>query len=283
MVRATFDAATSHVEPATVTAAELVLSGIDCLVAWGGGAAVGTAKALAARTGLPIMAVPTTYSGSEMTPVYGLTEAGVKVTQSDESVRPRVVLYDPDLTLNLPGDVTARSALNAMAHCIAATDGPAANPVSCALGYEGARAVLGSIEQASTHPRDRLARAALMRGAHLAGLALSYSGAGLHHRICHVLGGITGLAHADLHAAVLAHSFQHAPGQASRAAELSAATGQPDPAAWFHTIAHRLGVPATLQGAGVTTAQLARARERIEQTFAPTEAQAAMTILDEAA
>jgi maleylacetate reductase len=178
---------------------------VDGLVTLGGGSATGLAKAIALETGLPILAVPTTYAGSELTPVFGMTCGQRKRTGSDERVRPRTVLYDPELTVDLPASVTGPSAFNAMAHCFAALWSPRRDPLTSALAVEAIRTVVASLPVLADTPTDLDARAGLQYAAFLAGTALGRCGPGLQHRICHVLGGRLDLSHADTHSVVLPH------------------------------------------------------------------------------
>jgi maleylacetate reductase len=177
--------------------------GADCLVALGGGSATGLAKAIALETGLPILAVPTTFAGSEMTPIWGITAAGRKTTGKDLRVLPRTVIYDPALTLSLPPRVGAASGMNAVAHCVEALWTLAANPVTDAVAGDGIARLARGLRASHREPRDLEARAETLRGAWLGGTALAVAGTGLHHKICHVLGGSFGLPHAEVHAAVL--------------------------------------------------------------------------------
>lgn len=180
--------------------------GADGLVALGGGSAVGLAKAVALDSGLPILAVPTTYAGSEMTPVWGRTDAGRKVTGRDERVRPVVVVYDPCLTLGLPPALTAVSALNALAHCVEAAYAGDASPLTRLVAAAGADALCGSLTAAVRDGDGLHARRALLHGASLAGTALGAASMGVHHATCHLLGGMLGLPHAETHAVVLPHA-----------------------------------------------------------------------------
>lgn len=178
---------------------------VDGLITLGGGSATGLAKAIALDTALPILAVPTTYAGSELTPVYGMTGEQHKRTGTDERVRPRTVLYDPELTVDLPGSVTGPSAFNAAAHCFAALWSPSRDPLNSALAVEAIRTVAASLPVLSRTPTDLDARSGLQYAAFLAGTALGRSGTGLQHKICHVLGGRLNLSHADTHSVVLPH------------------------------------------------------------------------------
>src|SRR6185437_4454247 len=160
----------------------------DCLVSIGGVSAVGLAKAVALTAGLPIVAVPTTYAGSELTEVWGITEEGRKRTGRDPLVAPRAVVYDPELTYSLPAPVTAASGMNALAHCVEALWGPRAAPVTDACALEGIRRLAAGLRGAVARPLDAAARASALAGAWLAGEAFAAGGA-LHHTLCHVLGG----------------------------------------------------------------------------------------------
>lgn len=177
--------------------------GADSLLALGGGSATGLAKAIALERPLPILAVPTTYAGSEMTPIWGITADGRKRTGRDLTVLPRTVLYDPRLTVSLPPGATAASGMNAVAHCVEALWTESANPVTDALAGEGLRLLAHGLRGAVERPDDLEARVLALRGAWLGGSALAAAGTALHHKICHVLGGAFDLPHAEVHAAVL--------------------------------------------------------------------------------
>ena len=178
----------------------------DCLLSIGGGSTTGTAKAVALETGLPIVAVPTTYAGSEMTPIWGMTEKGRKTTGKALAVLPKVAIYDPELTFSLPDFITGPSAMNAMAHCVEAFYATGANPITSLMAEEGIRALARGIPIAVEKPDDVEGRSETLYGAYLAGAALAVTGAGLHHKICHVLGGAYDLPHAEMHTIVLPHA-----------------------------------------------------------------------------
>ena len=178
-------------------------SGAQALLSVGGGSTTGTAKAVALSNGLPIVAVPTTYAGSEMTPVWGLTELGEKVTGTDTRVLPRTVVYDPALTFSLPVGLSTASGLNALAHCVEAFWAPGRNPITSLLAGEGIRAVTQGLPAVVIDGLDPEARSQLLYGAYLSGASFAVAGSGLHHKICHVLGGTFDLPHAETHAVVL--------------------------------------------------------------------------------
>ena len=164
-------------------------SEVDSIVCVGGGSTTGLAKAVALTTGLPIVAVPTTYAGSEATRVWGLTKAAVKTTGVDSRVLPRAIVYDASLTVSLPADLSVASGLNAMAHCVDSMWAPGSDPIDRALAEEGIRALAAGLPAVVADPRDLQGRERTLYGAYLAAVAFSSAGSGLHHKICHVLGG----------------------------------------------------------------------------------------------
>ncbi|MFF4835985.1 maleylacetate reductase [Streptomyces sp. NPDC001315] len=176
---------------------------VDLLVSVGGGSTTGLAKAIALTSGIPILAVPTTYAGSEATSVWGLTEGTRKTTGVDARVLPRSIVYDATLTLSLPVATSVASGLNALAHCVDSMWAPRTDPVDQALAGEGIRALAAGLPAVVTHPDGLEGREQVLYGAYLAALAFSSAGSGLHHKICHVLGGAYDLPHAQTHAVVL--------------------------------------------------------------------------------
>jgi alcohol dehydrogenase class IV len=249
-------------EKARTRAAEV---GADVVLAFGGGSAVGTAKAIALTTGLPILCVPTTYSGSEATPVWGMTGGGRKTTGRHERVLPRTIVYDPELTYGLPVRISSASGLNAMAHCVEAFWAPRANPVSTALAEDGIRALAAGLARIPDEPSAEGARADALYGAYLAGASLAGAGSGLHHAICHALGGAYDLPHALTHATVLPHvvayTLPYAPEALRRMAR---AFDTDDPAAALRALAARLGIPKGLRELGLTEDQLEPIVERLD-------------------
>jgi maleylacetate reductase len=223
--------------------------GADGLVAIGGGSAIGLAKAIALTARAPIVAVPTTFAGSEMTAVYGLTAEGRKRTGRDEAVRPRTVVYDPELSRGLPREVAGPSAMNALAHCVDALWATGATPVSTLLAEGGARALREGLD-AGDHER-------LLYGAALAGWTFGVVGGALHHRICHLLGGAFDLPHAETHSAVLSHvTALNAPAAPEAAARLAAALGAGDLAGGVFDLARRSGAPTGLRELGLDAAEI---------------------------
>ncbi|WP_347110895.1 maleylacetate reductase [Paenarthrobacter sp. S56] len=176
---------------------------IDLLVSVGGGSTTGLAKAVALTTGIPIVAVPTTYAGSEATNVWGLTESARKTTGVDDRVLPVTVIYDASLTLSLPTDLSVASGLNGMAHCIDSLWAPRADPINAALAAEGIRALSRGLPLVKAEPENFGGREQALYGAYLSAVAFASAGSGMHHKICHVLGGTFNLPHAQTHATVL--------------------------------------------------------------------------------
>ena len=176
---------------------------VDLVLSVGGGSATGLAQAVALTTGLPIVAVPTTYAGSEATPVWGLTDAHGKVTGTDRRVLPRSVVYDAGLTVSLPVDVSVASGLNALAHCVDSMWAPRTDPVNTTLAVEGVRVLRDGLPKVVRDPAGLAGREQALYGAYLSAVAFASAGSGLHHKICHVLGGRYDLPHAQTHAVVL--------------------------------------------------------------------------------
>jgi maleylacetate reductase len=176
----------------------------DLIVSVGGGSATGLAKAAALERGLPVIAVPTTYSGSEMTPVWGRTDGAVKRTGRDIRALPRAVVYDPELLAGLPAPLAGASGMNALAHCVEALYAPSADPLTTLTALEGAR-LIARFLPAVCRSADPDSVAGLLWAACLAGRAFGTAGGSLHHSVCHLLGGTAGLPHAQTHAIVLPH------------------------------------------------------------------------------
>lgn len=200
--------------------------GVDLLLAVGGGSTTGLAKAVALTTGLPIVAVPTTYAGSEATNVWGTTENSRKTTGVDDRVLPTTVIYDAELTLSLPVELSVASGLNALAHCVDSLWAPRADPINAALASEGIRALAAGLPAVVADPRAVDGREQTLYAAYLAAVAFASAGSGLHHKICHVLGGAYDLPHAQTHAVVLPYVLAfNAPAAPEAAARIAAALG----------------------------------------------------------
>lgn len=227
--------------------------GARVLLSVGGGSTTGTAKAVALESKLPIVAVPTTYAGSEMTPIWGMTGAGRKTTGRSLAVLPKSVVYDPELTYSLPASITGPSAINAVAHCVEAFYAPGANPITSLIAEEGIRAIAGGVPVAVEAPADPEGRSLTLYGAYLAGTALAAAGTGLHHKICHVLGGAYDLPHADMHTVVLPHTFAfNEPAVPGIAGRIARALGSSGPAAsGLYGLNERIGAPNALGDVGM--------------------------------
>ncbi|MBO1337939.1 maleylacetate reductase [Streptomyces sp. VRA16 Mangrove soil] len=229
----------------------------DTLVCVGGGSATGLAKAVALTTGLPIVAVPTTYAGSEATRVWGLTEHGRKTTGTDPRVLPRAVVYDAGLTLSLPAALSAASGLNALAHCVDSMWAPRTDPVDQALAVEGIRALNSGLPAVTADPGGLAGREQMLYGAYLAAVAFSCAGSGLHHKICHVLGGAHGLPHAQTHAVVLPYVLAfNAPAAPEAERRIAAAFGAPSALAGLRRLGTSVGAPTALRDLGLAETDL---------------------------
>ena len=244
--------------------------GADCAVAIGGGSTTGLGKAIALESGLPILAIPTTYAGSEMTPIYGLTEGGVKKTGRDPRVLPRTVIYDPELTLTLPLGLTVTSALNAIAHAAEGLYAHDGNPITGLMAEEGIRACAAALPRLAADARDLDARGDALYGAWLCGSVLGAVAMGLHHKLCHTLGGSFGLPHAEVHTVILPHALAYNAAQAPAAMRaIARALGAADAAAGVFELAARHGAPTSLKALGMPADGLDRAADMAVQTPYP--------------
>ena len=172
----------------------------DVLLSIGGGSSVGLAKALALQTELPIIAVPTTYAGSEQTNIWGIsTEAG-KTTGRSAKVLPKVVVYDPELTQSMPPVLAAKSAMNAMAHLMEAVYAPDGNPFTSHYAKLGMKSLKeGLLKLAEEKGLSEQTNEKILFGAYLGGKSLCEVSMSLHHKAAHVLGGSFGMEHATVH------------------------------------------------------------------------------------
>ncbi len=257
-----YDKAVMHVpvevaEDARRVAAEL---GADCCISVGGGSTTGLGKAVALTSGLPVIAVPTTYSGSEMTTILGMTEGGLKKTQRDPRVLPRTVIYDPALTLGLPVAVSSASGMNAIAHCVEALYAADGNPINSLQAEEGIRSLASALPRVAAAPGDLDARSDALYGAWLAGVSFATTGMGLHHKLCHVLGGTFNLAHAETHSIVLPHAARYNRDAAPEAmARIARALGAKDAPQGLYDLEIKLGLELRLEKLGMPGAGLERA------------------------
>ncbi|GIE92392.1 maleylacetate reductase [Actinoplanes regularis] len=236
----------------------------DVLVSVGGGSTTGLAKAVALTTGLPIVAVPTTYAGSEATDVWGLTENGRKTTGSDRRVLPRTVIYDAALTLSLPAELSVASGLNALAHCVDSMWAPRTDPVNQALALAGVRALSSGLPLVLGEPHGLEGREQALYGAYLAAVAFASAGSGLHHKICHVLGGMFNLPHAQTHAVVLPQVLAlNAPAVPDRERQLAEAFGAETASGGLRRLRTRIDAPRALRDHGMRETDLPAAIDAI--------------------
>lgn len=241
--------------------------GADCYIAVGGGSTIGLGKAIALNSGLPILAVPTTYAGSEMTPIYGLTEGRLKKTGRDQRVLPRTVIYDPTLSLTLPADISASSGMNAMAHAVEALYAQDANPIISLMAEESIRSLSQALPDIVQDPQNREARSQALYGAWLAGTCLGTVGMALHHKLCHTLGGTFNLPHAPMHAILLPYSahYNHAaaPEALARVGKALGGSRADEAGALIYALNRKLGIPASLAEIGMPEVGIEEAAELV--------------------
>jgi len=251
--------AVMHVPIETAEAARAVAKALnaDCCVAVGGGSTIGLGKAIALTSELPILAIPTTFAGSEMTPIYGITAQGQKKPGRDARVLPRTVIYDPQLTMTLPAKIAGPSGMNAIAHCVEALYAEDANPITSLMAEEGIRALARSLPKVVSDPADIEARAEALYGAWLAGACLGNVGMAIHHKLCHTLGGSYNLPHAETHTVILPHAVQYnrdaakdAMARIARGLGGNGAAGA-DPAGGLYDLARTIGAPLSLEDIGM--------------------------------
>ena len=267
-----FAKAVMHVpiETAREARAEAQRLGADCAVAIGGGSTTGLGKAIALDSGLPILAIPTTYAGSEMTPIYGLTEGGLKKTGRDARVLPKTVIYDPELTLTLPLALTVTSALNAIAHAAEGLYAHDGNPITALMAEEGIRATAAALPHLADDPQDLDARSDALYGAWLCGSVLGAVAMGLHHKLCHTLGGTFNLPHAEVHTVILPHALAYNAAHAPEAMRrIARALNSERAGAAVFDLARRHGAPVALRNIGMPADGLDRAAELAVSTPYP--------------
>jgi len=261
-----FDQALMHVPVETAQEAYVLAQRlrVDCAVALGGGSTIGLGKAMALESGLPIVAIPTTYAGSEMTPIFGLTESGIKRTGRDVRVLPRTVIYDPELSDSLPADLSTTSALNAIAHAAEGLYAVDLNPISDLMAQEGIAAMARAIPVLARAPQTRQARTDALYGAWLCGAVLGSVSVALHHKLCHTLGGSFNMPHAQTHTIVLPHALAYnapaAPDAMRRIAKALGGNGDASSAPQaIYDLAKSAGAPMALRDIGMRAADLDRA------------------------
>lgn len=259
-----FSDATMHT-PVDVTERALeVLRALDadCVVAMGGGSTTGLGKALALRTGIPQLVIPTTYAGSEMTPILGETRDGRKTTIRSLDVLPEVVIYDVNLTLSLPATLSATSGINAIAHAVEALYARDRNPVISLMAEDGIRALSSALPILVHEPANMEARTKALYGAWLCGICLGTVGMALHHKLCHTLGGTFDLPHAETHTVMLPHTVAYnAPAAPEAMAAVRRALGAPDAAQGLYDLVRALRVPHALSTLGMPEDGIAHAAD----------------------
>ena len=259
-----FSDARMHTPVEVTERALAVVTELECdgFVAVGGGSTTGLAKALALRTDLPQIVAPTTYAGSEMTPILGETQAGRKVTQSSPKILPEVVIYDVDLTFTLPVAQSVTSGMNAIAHAVEALYTREANPLISLLAESGIAALARGLPRIAADPRDREARSDALYGAWLCGICLGTVGMALHHKLCHTLGGMFDLPHAETHTAVLPHAVAYnRPATPVAMQAVARALGVENPAIGLYDLASSLGATMALRDLGMPQGGIVQAAE----------------------
>jgi maleylacetate reductase len=263
-VSLTYDDVVQHVpvekaEHARRVAAE---NNIDLLICVGGGSAIGLAKAIALTLAIPILAVPTTYSGSEATNMWGLTEASRKTTGVDNRVLPVTVVYDAELTYSLPVELSVASGMNALAHCVDSMWAPRADPINQVLAAEGIRALATGLPLIAANSSDEHGREQALYGAYLSAVAFASAGSGMHHKLCHVLGGTFNLPHAQTHATVLPYVLSfNAPFAPAADQRIAAAFGASTALEGLNNLRRALNAPTALKNYGFLESNIAQAVE----------------------
>ncbi|MFT4129341.1 maleylacetate reductase [Labrys sp. (in: a-proteobacteria)] len=259
----TYDNATMHtpVDVTEAAVARVLDLKADMVVALGGGSTTGLGKAIAYRTDLPQIVVPTTYAGSEVTPILGQTEGGEKTTLRSPKVLPEVVIYDPDLTLGLPVGMSVTSGLNAIAHAAEALYAPDGNPITALMAAEGMRAIRQALPVITASARDRPARTDALYGAWLCGSVLGQVAMSLHHKICHTLGGSFDTPHAETHAIMLPHTIGFNAGAAGKELQPVSDIFGGTPGQALYDFARSVGSPMALKDFGLKEIDLDRAAE----------------------
>lgn len=263
-----FDEVAQHVpvQLAEAASAQARQAGADTVLTIGGGSATGFGKAVVLELGVQQIAVPTTYAGSEMTPIWGTSDGDRKQVGVDPKAKPALVVYDPELTLTLPARIAGPSGMNALAHAVEGLYGPGGNPFISFMALESIRVLYRGLPAVVADPDDLDARTDALYGAYLAGVVLATAGTALHHKTCHVLGGMFNLDHGGMNAAVLGHATAYnAPAIDGIIDQVAAAIGAPAvevPAA-FHDLAAAIGAPTSLEALGMPADGLDEATRRV--------------------
>lgn len=259
-----FSGAVMHT-PVDVTNAALGVfteTGADCIISFGGGSTIGLGKAIAYRNDTPQLVIATTYAGSEVTPILGQTENGIKTTVRASSILPETVIYDPELTYDLPVAMTVTSGLNAMAHAVEGLYAQDRNPVSSLMALEGIAALHKALPTIVAEPRDQAARSDALYGSWLCGVVLGAVGMALHHKVCHTLGGSFDLPHSETHAILLPHTVAYTEEAVPHLlAPVAALMGTDRAATGLYDFAVSIGAPTRLRDLGMTENDLETATE----------------------
>lgn len=267
-----FDGAEPHCpEPVAEAAlARFDESKANGVVPFGGGSTLGLGKAIAVRTGRPMIAVPTTYSGSEMTPIYGMKIGQEKRTWRDPAALPKTVIYDPALTVGLPAGLTATTGMNCLAHAVEALYPKEANPIAADLAEHCIAALAKGLPGSIERPNDLEARGQALYAGFLGGLLVTMVGIALHHRICHVLGGLFGLPHGESNSVILPYvvAYNAAAAAPAGVAAIRRSLNAPDAAAAIFDLSRRIGAPTSLKSLGMSSDDLHAAAEKTVATLA---------------
>jgi maleylacetate reductase len=250
--------------PVSVTEAAMAAfsaAGADGVVSVGGGSTIGLGKAVAWRNDTPQIVVATTYAGSEVTPILGETEGGLKTTRRDARILPETVLYDPELTVGLPVAMSTASGLNAMAHAVEALYAQDRNPIASLQALEGIKALKTALARIVQAPADLEARSLALYGSWLCGTVLGTVGMALHHKLCHTLGGSFDLPHAETHAVLLPHTAAYNAGAAAAALAPMAALFGGSAGGGLYDFAASLGAPLALRDLGLAERDLGKAAD----------------------
>ncbi|WWD19971.1 hypothetical protein CI109_104444 [Kwoniella shandongensis] len=233
----------------------------DCLLSLGGGSTIGLGKALGIRMNIPHIAVPTTYAGSEATPILGETVDSRKTTRNDPRILPTTIIYDVDLTLSLPQSLTYTSGINAIAHCVEALYSEQINPLIESVAVSGISTMYRSLRRLKTSPNDLDARGDAVTGAWAAGICLGHVGMAIHHKLCHTLGGTFGLPHSETHTVILPHAMAYnaiaAPGAMALITKAIGCHGSAAKALW--DLEKELGTVQSLKDLGMKEEDLEKA------------------------
>ncbi|MCY4191213.1 MAG: maleylacetate reductase [Rhodospirillaceae bacterium] len=262
------DRAVPHTPMDTVDVARQVAAdlGADCYVTVGGGTAIGLGKGIALESEKPVLALPTTYSGSEMSAVQGFTKDGVKTTRQDDRMLPRTVIYDPELTLGLPASYSGPSGMNAIAHAVEALYAEHANPIVSLIAEEGIHALGKGLPGVCASPDDLEGRSLALYGSWLCGIALGAGGMALHHKLCHVVGGSFHLAHAPTHAIILPHAMAYnAPAAETAMKRVCKALNADNAPGAIYDLIRKIGAPIALKQIGMPEDGLDRAAQLTAQ------------------